>query len=247
MRKPTTTPSSTLPALLLVPLGTSLPAATITDGHVDIIGIGYVEESPGVFVLEPHTHVEFGTVDGVGVTDVEYEAGDLTFLVPGSTLTAREVGGQWDPIGVAAGENYYFLPQSATQADALGSIFAGIGTEELAPGDWSTDISITLTGMTGPGQFALAQVVLGSPNFFMSTADGISGADTYSQSADDHQHFNWYFTEVGDYTLTFSFEGTHATDGVKTATATYNFSVVPEPSTALLGALAMLGLMRRRR
>lgn len=236
------------PSLLLsAALATPLCAATITDGHVDIIGIGYVEESPGVFVLEPHTHVEFGTVDGVGVNDVEYEAGDLTMLVPGSTLTAREVGGQWDPIGVAAGENHYFLPQSATQADSLGSIFAGIGTEELNPLDWSTDISITLTGMTGPGEFALAQVVLGTPTFYMSTADGISGADVYSQSADDHQHFNWYFTEAGDYSLTFDFAATHAEDGLQTATATYNFTVIPEPSAALLGVLGVLGLMRRRR
>jgi surface-anchored protein len=222
-------------------------AATITDGHVDIIGVGYVEESPGVFVLEPHSHVEFGTVDGVAVTDVEYEASELTFLVPGSTLTPREAGSQWDPIGVAAGVGHFVLPQSATQADALGSIFAGIGTEELLPADWSTAITITLTGMTGPGEFALAQVLLGTPTFFMSTADGISPADSYSQGADDHQHFNWYFTEPGDYTLSFDFTGTHAVDGPVDASATYNFSVVPEPSTALLGALGALALLRRRR
>lgn len=228
--------------LLLAPLIGTLPAATITGGHVDVIGIGYEAGE-----LEPHSHVEFGTIDGVAVGEGEYEPGELTFLVPGSTLTPREAGSQWDAIGVAAGVPHYFLPQSAGQADSLGSIFAGIGTEELSPADWNSPISLTLTGMTGPGEFSLAQVLLGTPTFFMSTADGISGTDTYTQSADDHQHFMWYFTEPGDYSLTFGFAGTHVTDGAKTASATYNFSVVPEPSTALLGLLGALGLMRRRR
>jgi uncharacterized protein (TIGR03382 family) len=37
------------------------------------------------------------------------------------------------------------------------------------------------------------------------------------------------------------------TDGAKAATATYNFSVIPEPSSALLGAFGALALLRRRR
>lgn len=232
--------------LLASPLIASLQAATITDGHVDIIGIGYEGGE-----LEPHTHVEFGTIDGVTFPDngvgYEYEPGELTFLVPGSTLSNRLPGSQWDPVGIDAGESYYFLSQSSTQADTLGSIFAGIGTEELAPADWSTPISVTLTGKTGPGEFALAQIILGTPTFHMSTSDGISSADVWAQNADEHEHFNWYFTEVGDYSLTFEFAGTHETDGLRTASATYNFSVVPEPSTALLGALGALGLLRRRR
>ena len=220
-----------------------LQAAIVTDGHIDVIGIGYEGGE-----LEPHTHVEFGTIDGVAAGEGEYEPGDLTFIVPGSTLTARPAGSQWDAIGIAAGQPFFFLPQSGTEADTLGSIFAGIGTEELAPDDWTSPISMTLTGATGPGEFALAQVLLGTPNFFMSTADGgITPADTYSQAADDHQHFYWYFTQAGDYSLTFDFSGIHVTDGPKSASATYDFHVIPEPSTGLLAALSLAGLILRRR
>lgn len=227
-----------------------LPAATITDGHVDVIGVGYVDEGSG-FELEPHTHVEFGTIDGVNFPDngvgYEYEAGDLTIQVPASTLSTRDAGSQWDPIGVAAGESFYFLPQSSTEADSLNAPFAGIGTEELAPADWTTDITITLTGMTGPGEFSLAKVALGTPTFYMASSDGITAGDSWSQAADEHEHFNWYFTEEGNYSLTFDFAATHATDGPQTATATYNFTVVPEPSSALLAVLGFLGIMRRKR
>lgn len=239
--------------LLVSSLVSSLPAATITSGHVDVIGLEYIDEGEG-FELEPHTHVEFGTIDGVDFPDngdgYEYAAGALTVQVPGSTLSIRDSDSKWDPIGVAAGETFYFLPQSATESDGFGAPFAGIGTEELAASDWSTPVSITLTGMTGPGHFALAKVALGNPTFHMSSSDGgITAADTWSQPAGDgnHEHFNWYFTELGDYTLTFDFEATHVTDGVQTATATYSFSVVPEPSAALLGLLGIFGVMRRVR
>lgn len=241
--------SPSLPAITVAALSAAaLPAATITDGHVDVVGIGYENGA-----LEPHSHVAFGTVDGASVVDVEFESKELITTVPFSTFQdvfnsgGRAAGSEWDPIGVNAGESFWYLPQSATRSDDLGAPFAGIGTEELVPADWTTDIAITLTGVTGPGDFALAQVVLGTPNFLMSSADGIDATDVHSQSADDHQHFHWYFTAAGDYSLDFAITGTHATDGPQQSTATYRFDVVPEPSAALLGVLGAAGLLRRRR
>jgi surface-anchored protein len=115
-------------------------------------------------------------------------------------------------------------------------------------------VTVTLTGAAGSGitaggQFSLWQGSV-TPNFFMSTFDGISGADSYTfadLTAEDHAHFNWAFTEEGIYDLTFEISGTHAGDGFKSATATYTFSVIPEPSSALLGAFGALALLRRRR
>jgi surface-anchored protein len=128
----------------------------------------------------------------------------------------------------------------------------GIGAEELTPADWvDGEITITLTGMTGPSGaiFSLRQTSGGVPTFFMSTLDGISGADAYLMDLDvqDHAHFDWAFTAEGDYELTFEISGTHAVDGFKSAEGTYNFSVIPEPSSALLGAFGALALLRRRR
>lgn len=218
-------------------------AAILTSGHVDFIGIGYeggLNPEDGEFHL--HSHVEEGDLAG------EYEPGDLTVQV--STTSLRPAGAAWDLSGVASGQSYYTLPETEIE----GQPFVGIGAEELNPAEWTSDITITLTGASGSGiaaggVFSMAQVVSGVPTFFMSTLGGISAADVYSMDldVDSHAHFLWGFTEEGTYDLTFQITGTHAVDGAKSATATYSFSVIPEPSSALLGAIGALGLLRRRR
>jgi surface-anchored protein len=134
-------------------------------------------------------------------------------------------------------------------AAALNAPFLGIGSEELDPGDWTGDLSLTLTGMSGPGVFSLWQDGF-SPTFFMSTFDGVSGADTISFTAGGHDHFNYGFTQPGLYEVTFEVAGTHSVDGFKTGSATYSFHVVggyvPEPGSFGLLALGALVLRRLR-
>ncbi len=221
---------------------TAIPAtsATLTSGHVDFIGIGYDGTD-----FEPHSHVEDGVVDGNPTIDEEYEPGDL--IVQISTTTTRDAGSAWDPIGVSSGESYFIAPED----EVAGQPFVGVGLEELVSSEWTGDITITLTnasgsGITAGGVFSLWQGS-GAPTFFISTLGGISAADAISVPAGDHAHFNWGFTEEGTYDLTFEISGAHAVNGAETATATYSFSVIPEPSPALLGAIGALGLLRRRR
>jgi surface-anchored protein/MYXO-CTERM domain-containing protein len=101
--------------------------------------------------------------------------------------------------------------------------------------------------MPAGGQFSLARVSLGVPTFYMATLGGIDAGDSYGLAAGGHAHFDWYFTQPGTYALTFNIAATHVTDGAKAASATYTFEVVPEPSAALLAALAGLAGLRRRR
>jgi surface-anchored protein len=185
-------------------------------------------------------------VDGVPLAlDTEFEIGEL--IVQVSATTTRQAGTQWDAIGVGAGQSYWILPEN----EVIGQPFVGIGAEELVPGEWS-GVTVTLTGASGSGitaggHFSLSQDSV-TPIFYMSTSD--LGVDAYTfadLTVEDHAHFNWAFTEVGTYDLTFEISGTHAVDGFKTATATYTFSVIPEPSSALLGAFGALALLRRRR
>lgn len=216
-------------------------AATLTSGHVDFIGIGYLNGE-----LEPHSHAEAGAVvDGMPLgSDTEYEAGELA--VQTFTTTTRASDPAWAPIGVADGESFWLFSPTSNP----GQPYVGIGAEELVPEDW-TGLTVTLTGMSGPagGHFSLWQENAGVPTFFMSTLGGISSADAYTfadLTLEDHAHFGWGFTEEGIYNLTFEISGTHAVDGVKTASATYTF-VIPEPSSALLGAFGAFALLRRRR
>jgi surface-anchored protein len=216
-----------------------------TSGHGDI-GIGYVAGA-----LEPHWHLgeanETVVLDGSPQNDpagFEYEPDQILAQTALSGL--RPVAIQWSPIGVAGGATYYLFPES----ENVNTPYIGFGAEELDPLDWTGNITLTLTAMSGPGGgvFSLYQVDLGDPTFFMSTNDGISGADAITIVPGSHTHYNFAFTEQGQYDLTFEISGTHGVDGAKTASATYSFNVIPEPSTYALLMLGMAGVawLRRR-
>ncbi len=221
-----------------------------TAGHGDV-GIGYEDGE-----LEPHWHLgeddESVTLDGVsqsfGASGTEFETDEI-LAISGRTET-RDSEAAWDFTGAAAGATLYVFPQTEDPS----APFVGIGTEELTLTDWSTDITLTLTGMSGSGvvaggEFSLYTVdSLNIPTELMSTNDGISGADAVSQAAGTHEHYNWAFTAIGRYDLTFEVTGTHATNGAETATATYSFEAIPEPGTAALLLLPAFGwLVRRKR
>lgn len=218
---------------------------TFTSGHGDL-GLG--EGS----TLELHLHL--------------HDAGEIApdeavIRVPASTYGfvadngGRPAGSAWDDIGVAAGESYWFLPQSnsgAGGAATLGAPFLGIGGEEIEFGAFDGNLfTLTLTGASMPdgGNFSLWTDGF-TPTFYMSTVDGISAADAFvlDLDASDHDHANWGFTVAGTYELTFTV--TAAIEGIEQSdTATFTFQVVPEPSTyaacAGAGALALV-LLRRR-
>lgn len=77
-----------------------------------------------------------------------------------------------------------------------------------------------------------------------------TGNFSHDWASYDHTHWHFGFSEGGDYSLVFNIEGIDGTYGASAATSqiTLNFSVVPEPSSALLGmfTLAALGLRRKR-
>ncbi len=229
-------------------------AALYTSGHADVFAIGYVdEETPGIFELEPHLHVEGAVIDGLPVADEEFEPGDVTIVVPQSTFDfvigqgGRSSDSAWDAVGVVAGAGYWFLPQTGTLATTLGAPFAGVGTEELNELDWSGPMSIALESVAGPGVFSMWLDGAFGPDFLMSTADGIDGSDLLEIDAGGHEHYNWGFSAPGTYDVTVTMSGTHNVDGFQEAMATYQFQVVPEPSTALLGLVSAIFLVRRRR
>ena len=209
-------------------------AVNWTSGHGDL-GIGYEDGE-----LEPHWHLgednESVTLDGtsgpLGPEGQEYEAEDIT---PVTSLTQS-----------FGGSSYYVFP--VTEHPTVP--FIGLGTEELNPSDWVGDIVLTLTGASGPGDFSLFSVdSFGATTTLMSSADGFSSSDSISLQPDNHIHHVWAFSLAGNYDLTFQVDGNHTTAGAQTASATFGFTAVPEPSTAglLLGAVAlMLTVVRRR-
>lgn len=209
-------------------------ASFITGGHIDFPAFGY--GTAGGF--EPHIHNEGGP-DGVIINGVreenatEYEPDELILFVnPSSTVT----------LGTTT---YYWLPQDETAAFNNGVPFVGIGLEELEVTDWvNGTVSLTLVNITGPGQFRLWQTdnFNNVTNFINTETDTL----TFDLVAGSHTHYNWGFTELGVYELEFQISGTHIMDVEQSGAATFTYAV-PEPSTALLGSLGMLALLRRRR
>ena len=203
-------------------------------GHGDL-GIGYEDGA-----LEPHWHLgednESVTLDStsspLGPEGAEYEADAIT---PVTSLT-QSIGGS----------SYYVFP--ATENATVP--FIGFGTEELSAGDWTGDLTLSLTGASGPGSFSLFSIdSFGAVSTLMDSSDGFSTVDAITLAPETHTHHTWAFSQQGSYSLTFQVTGDHVSAGAQSASATYGFSVVPEPSTAglLLGAAALtLTLVRRR-
>jgi surface-anchored protein len=235
-----------LNSLLTFGLAIPIPAqaaSLLTGGHMDGPEFGYVSNAE--FALdptltqgfEPHYHNHGGAdgavIDGIiQVTESEYEPGELIVVVPELSVTTL------------GSTSYFWLPETQQAAADNGAPFLGIGFEELTASDWvGGTVSLKLLGITGPGDFLLWQDDgFGGANVFFKSA-----GDTMTLTAGSHTHFNWGFTQTGTYGLEFEITGTHADDGLQSGSDLYTFQVVPEPTTAMLGALGGLSLLRRRR
>jgi surface-anchored protein len=218
-------------------------------GHGDV-HVGYDPLPVGEWELG--FHLEGAVVDGVSDVEGEFEAEDLAVLVPASTQSARPGGSEWHPIGAAAGETFWFLPQSGTLADAWGAPFLGIGAGEIGAGEFvGEQVSLTLVGVTGPGHFSMWQDGL-APTFYMSTADGVDAGDVFTVAAGSHDHVNYGFTAPGTYQVTLQASGVHVVDGAVAGNPTaFTFHVIPEPGSlglavAGIGLLAFTRKARRR-
>jgi surface-anchored protein len=229
----------------LVLAGVSLLAAVpasaaviYSAGHADL-GVAYED---GAFDF--HFHGEGAIIDGVEVDDQEYAASDvIIYAGPASTLVLPD-GFDMPGLGKSAGDTIWVLPW--TEEDGLP--FLGTASEELNSADWVGGITFTLGNVTSPsgtGEFALWRYgVFGETMLDISS---LTGPDAVTTQTGSHDHFNWGFTETGTWTIELTASGQHVTDGLITATETFTVQIVPEPSTALLGGLGILGLMVRRR
>jgi surface-anchored protein len=219
-------------------ISTAARAATVyyTSGHADF-GVAY---EGGAFDF--HFHAEGGTVDGIERDDEEFPISEVITVV--STSAMLELPFDFAPLGAVEGATIWLLPEVQDQALP----FLGLATEELTAGDWgSISFSLgTVTSPSGNGQFALWQTgSFGETLLAFSTAD--PGADVISTVTGSHGHYNWGFSEPGTWQIEITVSGTHVEDGLKSATETLTFQVVPEPTSILMGGLGLVGFVLRRR
>ena len=219
----------------------SVSASVFSEGHG---GLGLGEGNQ----LELHLHLHEGAVvDGIALTeDAEYEPDEAIILVPDSTRLARPDGTAWDFIGTAAGADTWVL----TQTYSAGIPFFGISAEEITPGAFvGNEITLTLVSVDGPGEFSLYDLAFGTPAVLMTDSDGITANDAVILDLDvsAHCHYNFAFSQAGIYTITFEASTIDAASQTPmTDEATYTFQVVPEPSTLVLLAMGIAGLLKKR-
>ncbi len=112
--------------------------------------------------------------------------------------------------------------------------------------DWAAS-----TKPTGANFAMFGWDAFGGPDSVLyETASGNPADLTHDWDNWGHDHWHFGFSEVGDYQLVFNIDGiggTHGGDDTPSQ-VTLNFAVVPEPSSALLGMVALgVAALRRRR
>lgn len=239
--------SAALTATALAAMAANASASSIfTGGHGDF-AVGFHE---GEFEFGYHLGEDSDTaiVDGMVVNDAEFEAGELIVRVTEQLMVAPGTDANLlNGTGATVGSLIYLISQDA---DGISGPILGIGTEELEQPTgvtWS-DVTYTLNSSTGPGLFSLFLNDGGVLNFGISEALAIN---SFTFPAGGHEERNWVFTQPGTYELNFTAAATRTdiTGSVPfSATETFTFQVIPEPSSALLLAGSALGpLLRRRR
>jgi surface-anchored protein len=228
--------------------------------HGDIWISGHGDIGVGLENNQLHLHLHFeDTVAGASgpIAAGEYESTDHIVGVPNPPV-ARPTGTDWNFLGDAT--SIWFLPQSSNSAKP----YMGFGLEELTgplAGDWSGPLTWSLTSVVTAPAGANVSIwqtnpndPFGPPSVKVATSDGLTAADSFTQSAGGHEHFNVGFTREGAYELQFRIQGTHNTLGVLSDTAIYSFQVgtitaVPEPSSIALvfAAMGVGGWCIRRR
>lgn len=223
----------------LILLASALALAARADvrmynGHADI-GVGYDNGS-----LDLHVHQE-------EPFEAEYEPGEVTFVV-GDAAKTLSPGGLFAPALGSAGSTIWVLPTSPNPDLP----YIGFGTEELSPADWLGNITLSLSGFSGPGNMAIWNIgSLGTADILVDSTRGTGPLNSMLLLPGTHTHYNIGFTQPGRYEVSFDALGTHTpTQLAAMGSGTYRFEVVPEPSTYALmglGAAVVLWSVRRRR
>lgn len=230
---------------MILSAGVSQAQAIYTSGHGDL----GVEYTPGEAEFEAHWHIGSGAVvDGVPLTE-EQEFAPEALAAQLGTQAAVSSSAVASALGVSTGTMAFRTGNAAYPPNV------GFGLEEVgSDSEWQDgSITLTLTGWTGPGSLAVSQTIanVGTFVWFSSDASKTQNSNAWDFGVGGHQHLDWWFSEAGNYSVTFTWTGTYIGGESPVAVSgsgTYEFQAVPEPGTwALLGVAMLIGMAVYRR
>jgi surface-anchored protein len=154
-----------------------------------------------------------------------YDADDLILQVKAEAKTTVPSDSKFAFLG-DAGSPIWILPQAQNE-DIL---YLGYGGDGIPAGVFVNDqVNVTLTSVTGPGDFFSYRVDgFGNPQVLFNTHDGISATDSVTVQSGGDAHLNWAFTQAGNYAVTIEVSAV-LIDGnrsVSSGPVTYSFSVL---------------------
>lgn len=230
------------PLLLLGFALDSYAVVTLSTGHVDGFEIHYdpaataPEERFGLHIHDETTNLHYEPAE------VILQVNEAAYGLQGEVFASASRLGWESEFG-------WVLPSTQSETfDASGDpamLFLGVtsdGGEVVWAGN-EFKISLISVGANNPGDFALYRFS-GSAGFFsnpINTKNGVSSSDVLTVSSlGGHEHWNWAFSESGEYTLNFQASGLLGDTLFESAIETYTFNVIPEPTC---GTLLLIGLV----
>ncbi|MFE6487161.1 choice-of-anchor M domain-containing protein [Streptomyces sp. NPDC057757] len=195
-------------AIATAGLNTSAFAATtLTSGHVDVLDAEWDGAD-----LHLHVHDE--------ETDTEYEPADVALSVPAAAKVTNPGYGF-----LGSGSQIWLLPDTETEADAAGVLFAGVSTEHLSTGVFTNNnVNYQLVNATRNGAATEDfSIYAGSGVRWFDSNTATTSYKSRTYTVGSHNHANWAFEEAGTYQLTFRVQGTV---GGVTESATAAYTVV---------------------
>ena len=203
---------------------------TISSGHTDIFEAEYEQVGTNAPTIHLGVHTDTG----------HYEPADVLLEVGNAAY--RSSDGFSADITTLLGANAWILPVDLEQAANLGLLEAGVAKAGFPAG--SVTFTMVGAGPANPGNFAL--FTAGSSIRLSATGSEV-GTSGFSITT-GHIHYNWGFSAPGIYTFDMKASYTDSSFvALESATETYTFNVIPEPSSSTMLLIGLVGWVATRK
>jgi surface-anchored protein len=228
---------------------TSHAVVTLSIGHVDGFEVHY---DPAAIAPEKplglHIHDD--------TTNTHYEPAEVILQVNQAAFGSQgDVFTNALRLGWASGNGWVLPSTQSESVDENGDpamLFLGVASDGGGV-VWTGNqfkISVISVGVNNPGDFAMYRFSGSAGSFSnpINTKNGVSSSDVLTVSSlGGHEHWNWAFSESGEYTLNFQASGLLGDVLFESAVETYTFNVIPEPSSSTMLLIGLVGWVATRK
>lgn len=204
-------------------------------------------------LLAASTSISSGALIITGVTDGDLAGGNPKTVILTATAAVPDLSiygiGSTNNGGGTDGEEFTLPPGSAT----IGDVFVLTGNSDSTAFYESNFVGASVlqasaANINGDDGIELFESGVIIDTFGDANVDGTGEAWEYSDGFANRTGGSAGVFDIANYDVqTDAFDGLSEAEHVTLIENTFGLTAIPEPSTALLGGIALLGLLRRRR